>query len=176
MELHVAPGFDAEELGFLIAAHPYNDYRHYRTISREAQLRILGSDIARAAEQRQLLALRARDQVVGLATLSHLSWDSKIFGVSMAKIGHLIAAPSPASRPHVLDRLLEELIALARTQGIRHLSTRVDCADSEAIQRLERQGFRLMECLITYVFRPKHDPPAAHQNRVPCAALYTGGP
>jgi GNAT superfamily N-acetyltransferase len=157
MELHVAPGLDAEGLEFLIAAHPYNDYRHYRTISKEAQLRILGSEIARAAEQGHLMALRVQDQVVGLATLSHLAWDSEIFGLSMAKISHLIAAPAPRSRLQILDRLLEELIALARAQGIRHLSTRVDCADIEAIQRLEHWGFRLMECLTTYVFRPKQD-------------------
>jgi GNAT superfamily N-acetyltransferase len=158
MELHVVPGIDAEGLEFLTTAHPYNDYRHYRTIAKEAQLRILRAEIERAAEQGQLLALRMRGRVVGLATLSHLPWDSKIFGLSMAKIGHLIAAPAPASRPQVLDRLLEELIAWAHTQGIRHLSTRVDCADIEAIQRLESQGFRLMECLTTYVFRPKQDP------------------
>jgi hypothetical protein len=46
---------------------------------------------------------------------------------------------------------------VARAEGISHLSTRVDCADSEAIQGLEHKGFRLMECLVTYVFRPKQD-------------------
>jgi hypothetical protein len=97
------------------------------------------------------------DQVVGLTTLSPLPWDSSIFSLPMARIGHLIAASVPGSRAQIFDRLLEELIDLARTQGIRHLSTRVDCADTEAIQCLERRGFRLMECLITYVFRPKRD-------------------
>jgi hypothetical protein len=59
---------------------------------------------------------------------------------------------------------------LARTQGIRHLSTRVDCADIEAIQCLEHRGFRLMECLITYVFRPKQDIP------LPIKTLYAVRP
>ena len=157
MELHVSPGFDAQELELLVAAHPYSDYRHYRTISKEVQLRLLSSEIERAAEQGQFWTLRVEDQVVGLATLSHLPWDSNIFGLSMAKIGHLIAASAPGSKAQLLDRLLEELIKLARAQGIRHLSTRVDCADIETIQVLERWGFRLMECLITYVFRPQQD-------------------
>jgi hypothetical protein len=157
MELHVSPGFDAQELELLVAAHPYRDYRHYRTISKEIQLRLLSSEIERAGEQGQFLALRVEDQVVGLATLSHLPWDSNIFGLSMARIGHLIAASAPGSRAQLLDRLLEELIKLARAQGIRHLSTRVDCADIETIQALEGRGFRLMECLITYVFRPQQD-------------------
>jgi hypothetical protein len=99
-----------------------------------------------------------------LATLSHLHWDSSIFGLPMAKIGHLIAASAQGSRAQILDRLLEELIELARTQGIRHLSTRMDCADIEAIQCLEHRGFRLMECLITYIFRPKQDILPRHQN------------
>jgi hypothetical protein len=157
MELHVVPGFDAAGLEFLITTHPYNDYRYYRAISKEVQLRLLSSEIGRAGEQGQLLALRVGDQVVGLATFIHLPWDSNIFGLSMAKIGHLIAASAQESRVQILDRLLEELIELARAQGIRHLSTRVDCADIEAIQALERRGFRLMECLITYVFRPQQD-------------------
>jgi GNAT superfamily N-acetyltransferase len=157
MELHVAPGFDAEGLELLVTAHPYNDYRHYRTISKDVQLRLLSSEIERAAEQGQVLSLRVEERVVGLATLSHLPWDSSIFGLPMAKIGHLIATSAHGSRAQFLDRLLEELIELARTQGIRHLSTRVDCADIEAIQCLEHWGFRLMECLITYIFRPKQD-------------------
>jgi len=87
MELHVVPGFDAEGLEFLVTIHPYNDYRHYRTISTEVQRRLLCSEIERAAEQGQVLALRIGEQVVGLATLSHLPWDSSIFGLPMAKIG-----------------------------------------------------------------------------------------
>jgi GNAT superfamily N-acetyltransferase len=157
MELHVVPGFDAEGLEFLVTTHPYNDYRHYRTISKEVQLRLLCSEIERAAEQGQVLSLRVEERVVGLATLSHLPWDSSIFGLPMAKIGHLIATSAHGSRAQFLDRLLEDLIELARAQGIRHLSTRVDCADIEAIQCLEHWGFRLMECLITYIFRPKQD-------------------
>jgi hypothetical protein len=157
MQLDALPVFDAQGLELLLAAHPYNDYRHYRTISKEVQLRLLCSEIERAAEQGQLLALRVGDQVVGLATLSHLHWDSSIFGLPMAKIGHLITASAQGSRAQILDRLLDELIELARTQGIRHLSTRVDCADIDAIQCLEHRGFRLMECLITYIFRPKQD-------------------
>jgi GNAT superfamily N-acetyltransferase len=159
MQLNALPVFDAQGLEPLVSAHPYNDYRHYRNVSKETQLRILSSEIGRAAEQGQLLTLRMEDQVVGLATLSPLPWDSSIFGLPMAKIGHLIAASAQGARAQILDRLLDELIALARTQGIRHLSTRVDCADIEAIQCLEHRGFRLMECLITYVFRPTRDVP-----------------
>src|SRR5262245_3836275 len=143
MGLHVVPGFDAEGVEFLVTTHPYNDYRQYRTISTAVQRRLLCSEIKRAAEQGQLLALRAEDRVVGLATFSHLHWDSSIFGLPMARIGHLIAASGAGARVQRLDRLLEELIDLARTQGIRHLSTRVDCADIEAIQCLEHRGFRL---------------------------------
>lgn len=159
MELNALPASDAQGLEPLVSAYPYNDYRHYRTMSKEVQIRILFSEIERAVEQGQLLALRVGEQVVGLATLSHLPWDSSIFGLPMAKIGHFIAASAQGSRAQILDRLLDDLINLARTQGIRHLSTRVDCADIEAIQCLEHRGFRLMECLITYVFRPKRDIP-----------------
>jgi hypothetical protein len=157
MELSALPTFDAQGLEPLVSAYPYSDYRHYRTVPKEVQIHLLVSEIERAAEQGRLLALRSGDQVVGLVTLSHLPWDSSIFGLPMAKIGHLIATPAQGSRSRMLDRLLDGLIELARAEGIRHLSTRVDCADVEAIQCLERWGFQLMECLVTYIFRPNRD-------------------
>jgi hypothetical protein len=157
MQLDALPAFDAQGLEPLLFAYPYKDYRHYRTISKEVQTRILRAEVERASEEGQLLALRGEDQIVGLATLSHLPWDSRLFGLPMAKIGHLLAAPAHEARAAVLDRLIEGLIELARVDGIRHLSIRVDCADIEAIQWLERWGFRLMECLLTYVFRPQQD-------------------
>jgi hypothetical protein len=157
MELYVLPAFDAHRLESLVATSSYNDYRQYRSISKEVQHRILFSEVERAARQGQLLVLGEEGQVVGLVTLIHLPWDSSIFDRPMAKVGHLIAASAPGSRAQILGRLLDGLIDLARTQGIRHLSTRVDCADIGAIQCLEERGFRLMECLITYVFRPQQD-------------------
>jgi hypothetical protein len=157
MQLDALPAFDAQGLEPLLSVHPYNDYRHYRSISKEVQRRILLSEVERASEQGQLLALRGGAQVVGLATLSRLPWDSRIFGLPMAKIGHLMAASAQGARAQLLGQLLDGVIESARSKGIRHLSTRVDCADIEAIQCLERRGFRLMECLITYVFRPKQD-------------------
>jgi hypothetical protein len=157
MRLDTLPAFDSQGLEPLLFAYPYNDYRQYRTISKEVQSRILLAEVERASEQGQLLALREEDQLVGLATLSHLPWDSGLFGLPMAKIGHLLAAPGHEARAQILDRLIEGLIELARVDRIRHLSIRVDCADIETIQWLERWGFRLMECLMTYVFRPQHD-------------------
>jgi hypothetical protein len=58
MELDALPAFDAQGLEPLLSAYPYNDYRHYRTISNEVQTRILLSEVERASEQGQLLALR----------------------------------------------------------------------------------------------------------------------
>ena len=98
MELEALPVFDAQGLEPLVSDYLYNDYRHYRAISKEVQIRILISEIERAAEQGQLLALRGGDQIVGLVTLSHLPWDSSIFGLPMAKIGHLIVASAQGSR------------------------------------------------------------------------------
>ena len=157
MEHYVLPAFDARGLEPLVSTSSYNDYRCYRRISKETQSRILLCEIERAVGQGDLLALREGDQMVGLVTLIHLPWDSEIFDLPMAKIGHLIATSAQGGRIEVLGRLLDRLIELAHAQGIKHLSTRVDCADIEAIQCLEQRGFRLMECLITYVFRPQQD-------------------
>jgi len=152
----LSPG-ELQGLEALVSTYPYNDYRHYRPLSQQIQARILLSEIRRAAQHGHVLTQKEGDQIVACATLSSLPWDSQIFGLPMARIGPLIVVPRHGGRARLIGQLLDGLIEVARAQGIRHLSTRVDCADSEAIQCLEHRGFRLMECLVTYVFRPKQD-------------------
>ncbi len=141
----------------LVAAYPYNDYRHYRAIPPKARVRILLSEIERAAEEGHLWALKDGSRIIGLAILTPLPWDSEIFGLPMARLDHLITAAEAQPRAHLLDRFLDDLVELARAQDVKHLSTRVDCADVEAVQSLERKGLRLMECLVTYLFEPRKD-------------------
>jgi len=148
---------EPQELEALVSNYPYNDYRHYRGLPQKVQRHILLSEIQQAARYGHVLTQKEGDQLVALAPLSPLSWDSQIFGRSMARIGSVLVLPRHGARARLIDQLLNNLIELARTQRIEHLSTRVDCADSELIHSLERRGFRLMECLVTYVFRPKQD-------------------
>ena len=95
MQLDALPAFDAQGLEPLLSTYPYNDYRHYRTLSKEVQARILVSEVERASEQGQLLALRGGDQVVGLATLSHLPWDSTFFGLPTLTDSNVPTGPAP---------------------------------------------------------------------------------
>jgi hypothetical protein len=157
VELCSLSPIELQGLKVLVSTHPYNDYRHYRALPQELQRHILLSEIQRAAQHGHLLTQKEGEQIIGLATLNPLPWDSQIFGLPMARIGPLLMAPRREGRSKLIAELLDGVIEMARSQGIRHLSTRVDCADSEAIQSLEQKGFQLMECLVTYVFRPRQD-------------------
>ena len=157
MELCSLDSSEVSDLEPLLSVYPYNAYRLYRGIPKESQVRILLSEVQRLAAQGCLMAVKEGDEIVGLASFTHLPWDSRIFGLPMAKIGHLIAAYRGGARAEILDQLLAGLIERACAEGYRHLSTRVDCADVGAIHCLERRGFRLMECLVTYLFRHKQD-------------------
>jgi hypothetical protein len=45
----------------------------------------------------------------------------------------------------------------AREQGLQHLAARADTEDLEAVQALEGRGFRLVDCLVTYMFDCRSD-------------------
>ncbi len=158
MDLCSLGSADREALAPLVSAHPYSDYRNHRAFPKRDQDRILLGQIQRAAEQDHVVGVKEGDRILGLATLSAMPWDSGIFGLPMARIGPLIVPAQGHPRAPLVHRLLDGLLEVARAEGVRHVSTRVDCADVDAIHALERSGFRLMECLVTHVIQPVRDP------------------
>jgi dTDP-4-amino-4,6-dideoxy-D-galactose acyltransferase len=96
--------------------------------------------------------------LAGLAVIERLDWDTRILGVEAARL-HLFAGGTTA-RP-----LIERAVRGASSDGIEHLSVRVDAEDDVAIHGLETAGFLNVDALMTFSAPPaavieRFEPPA----------------
>lgn len=164
MELLVLGPGDVGRLEALVARHPYNDYRHYRVFTPEARAWILLQEIQ--DDGGRLLALEDGGALVGLGTYVPLLWGSRVFGLPMAKIGHLLVDRDSGPPAPRLEALLTAILRVAGEEGARHLSIRIDCEDLAAAHALQREAFRIMDCLTTYVFHAKDPLPRRTPFRV----------
>lgn len=169
---------DLDAIAPLVTAYPFKPYRNFRVFSRSIEARVLIADVAATVGHLEGAAILAdHGDARAVVTWRRLGWDSAFFGIPMARIEHVIAsalepsslhtAKSPrlhASKPSCLQASMEGIDACLdalRADGIRHVSARIDCADVSAIGALEARGFRLMDGLVTYIWRPGRDQAAA---------------
>lgn len=140
---------ELEKIRPLIAKYKYNPYRNYKIFSKDLREKILFQQIAEILKNQEGWCLIAKDkeEISGLVTLIKLPWDTKHFGFKMAKIGHLICLDN-----RLIDELINSVIKNCLKEKIKHLSFRVDTQDFSTIHVLQKNGFYLVETLLTYIF------------------------
>lgn len=86
------------------------------------------------------------EELVAIGGLSNDAWHSKIYEMSMAKVGPwLTTGDATAARP-----LLGALLESARDAEYRHLSARLDGEDYAGLHAFEDAGFRLMDVSVKF--------------------------
>lgn len=158
MTVQPADAGDLSLVDRLIVAYPFKPYRHYRVYSRKAQVAILKAEICSALDHSPQLARHASDAGHEALVVAHpLPWDSQFFGIPMARIDYMIhSADAPRA---LVEATLDATLDACRQAALPHLTARVDVEDIEAVDLLERRGFRLMDALVTYRMRPRKEPP-----------------
>lgn len=96
------------------------------------------------------------NKVRGFANYSFLTWDSEQLGMPTARIDHLIAHGTYQEQQHIKTNLIEQLIADAQSQGIWHLSVRIDASDLSSLHVLEEAGFITVDSLLSYAINTKN--------------------
>jgi hypothetical protein len=112
----------------------------------------------------------------GLATFAEQPWETRVLGQRMAEIRHLAAVAEPRERFAVLERLLDEVLRHAESQGAACLSHRPYANDAPGVHALERSGFLLVDTLLdcTYDFDGARELPASRP--VPDVRIRLAGP
>lgn len=142
----------------LIELYPFKPYREYRVWSRRRQQAMLRAEVDRIRGAAGHIALLAGDGDQSVLALGRaLEWDSAFFGVPMGRLDLLVRGPAAPSAS--LEAVVSAVVDSCRAQGLRHLATRVDVADMQAVAVLESAGFRLMDALVTYFTHPHKEPP-----------------
>ncbi|MFN7171007.1 MAG: hypothetical protein ACK4NT_07220, partial [Candidatus Omnitrophota bacterium] len=149
IEIRVLEKQDLEKIKPLIAEYKYNEYRNYKIFNQELREKILFQQIDDIIINKHgyCLVAEAKGNMNGLITLVNLPWDTKHFGMKMARIGHLIYVNN--NLPY---ELINSVLKLCRRGKIKHLSFRVDTQDFSTIHALQKNGFYLVETLLTYIF------------------------
>ena len=142
----------------LIQAYPYKPFRNYRAVSRHRQDDVLRAEMTSTLQSAGGFGVVTEgDQPQAAAVVRPLPWDSAFFGISMARVTHILHHDTAAS---TVRTVIESALERCRILGIHHLSVRVDVADTDTIQILENAGFRMMDALATYIYHHKREPPA----------------
>lgn len=101
-----------------------------------------------------IITVKNNGKISGLISSVDLSWDSRIFGIRMAKIEHIITGTtSYLETAQIKNFLLKKILAIYRRRGIKHVSCRLNTMDISSIHCLEKNGFFLMDSLVTYILK-----------------------
>ena len=108
--------------------------------------------LAEAGNAQSIAVCLTEGEIVGLASVGQLEWESRVLGSRVYGISHLVAAPPDTGEGTVLGLLLEHVLTTAADQGAETVHCRRLTDDTLACQALERKGFLLVDTQLVYGF------------------------
>ncbi|MEM3872854.1 MAG: GNAT family N-acetyltransferase [Nitrososphaeria archaeon] len=91
-------------------------------------------------------------EITGFISTERSHWDSKHFGLEIAKINHIIASKENPESFRIKQNLISHLFRKYQADGIFNIHSRIYKEDLSSIHALESCNFRLMDVLVTYFF------------------------
>ena len=96
-------------------------------------------------------------RVSAIAAGSILDWDSRMFGITAARLDRFTATGPPKGER--LQTVLSAFLEKCRERGVQHLTARVGAEELDAIHTLERNEFELLDGVQTFSMRLESRPP-----------------
>lgn len=160
MEIEYLERKNLRKIKPFLANYEFNDYRNHRLFSEEQRVNYLMGEISDSVDNNDyVIVAKDKDNIVGLASLIKLPWDTKHFGFKMAQIGYLITNKSYTIPIDTKDILLSFILKLCKKEAIKHLSCQVESNDFSSSHCLEQKEFKIVDTLVTYLFTQKHEIP-----------------
>lgn len=97
-----------------------------------------------------VLVCEEKEELVGLVSANKLDWDTKHFGIEMAKIEHLVAGDEYSKSFDIKSALLSSLLKESLQKHVQHLTAAVYTEDISSLHALESKGFRIMDTHMSY--------------------------
>lgn len=139
------------ELKPLITNYRFKPYREY-DIPQERLINYVLDEVKHAlsCENGTVLVGEEKGELVGFVSASRLDWDSKHFGVEMARIEHLVAEDAYPKSFDIKLALLSGLLKETLQKHFQHLTAKVHTEDISSVHALESKGFRIMDTRVSY--------------------------
>lgn len=140
----------------LINNYSYGDFRKYRILSINDQSNYLLNQILDITKSPDncIFVCSDKKNIHGFAVLKYLEWDSKHFDQNMRQITYLITEGVYSEAIKIKNSLLKAILKYNKKIDNAHLSCRIDTADITSIHVLESVGFKLMDTIVTWIFKP----------------------
>jgi len=138
----------------LVRQYSFKHYAHYPELEERNRTRYFLEGIQTAASDpctRFWVASTGRG-IIGLASLTFLSWDTEQLGVRAGKIGHLLPEHDYKTSCEIKHRLLERVIKGCKTGRIQYLTVRVNSHETASIHVLEHNGFAMVDGILTFSY------------------------
>jgi hypothetical protein len=148
---------DKTALDSLLSRQLTHDYRAYPRMPPDAGRRLLLEKFAEGNERVAAGGVWIGDAMVAAGLLECLAWDSRHFGLAMGRLGPLVSDPRDR-RPGAMETLVDWLLERGKEGGLEHLSAKIDAAELDVLHILEKRGFHLVDCLVTYFYDCHRDP------------------
>ena len=146
---------DLVEIHRAVQQYPFKPYRNYRMLPRKAQHAVMLAEVEATLKHPDGLLVESRSNAGhALVVARSLAWDTEFFAIPMARIEYLLASDRRDA-----ERAVSATHQALRQRGIRHVSARIDVEDLTSMAARESSGYRLMYALVTYINRPRKDPP-----------------
>ena len=139
----------------LLSGYEFNDYRNYRVLKKENTREYIFKHIREVLSNDRhssVIIARIGEDVVGLALLRYLPWDSRHFNFNISEITHLVAESNYKRSYKIKINLLDFILSLCRKNKVRHIACKLDTGDLAGIHALEEKGFKNMDTVMTYIF------------------------
>lgn len=153
VEVRRAGAADMEAVRELALKYPFAEYRCYRLSKHDFASDYLALQAQRFMESDEPIAFLAESggKPVGFAGAARADWDSSHFGLEMGGVKFLFARGSQTEQTEIHAKLLEALVRAVRDRGMVHLNAKIDVEDMAGLAAVQKQGFRVMDTLVTYI-------------------------
>ncbi len=162
MEIRILKKEEISRIDSLVSTYEFHDFRTYRMLGKNILKEYLINQIFNLSKENNNWVLAAEDKkkIVGLAVLTFLPWDSKLFKIRMCRISHLMSIGNYKAAGKIKNRLLTSILDICRKEHFAHLSCRIDIEDISSLHSLEGLGFKAMDTKVTFLFnRQRHKIP-----------------
>lgn len=135
----------------LVEDYQFKPYKEYKIEQGLLESYVI-DDISEILSRKENFVLVAEEtgKPIGLICVERLDWDTKHFGIEMAKIRYLVASGDYSEAYGVKCELISRVLEECGQKRISHLSARVHKEDLSSIHALESKGFRLMGIIVTH--------------------------
>ncbi len=145
----------------LLEDYPFKPYQDHVSLAGGKDLsRYLGDQIAGAVAAGKSLWVCVGEggDVLGLAFLSELVWDSQQLGFRTGRIEHLIAGGDYATQYEIKDALLQYALQECAALGIEYLVARVNASDLSSAYLLAQREFIALDGILTFALDLREAP------------------